>query len=255
MKKFFPYNPASTQVIELEAHKIVGGKIRLNSIPKEGSLTVRGFVEAQSAAHLQSNEFFCSYRADTQYREANCLVFFYAGRSGQTVYCSYITVGTVVTADDMNEIGDFMTAANKNFDDNKLTHTELKNLIAAARNEARTSLTEHNQNVAAHSDIRDSVRDLNISNTEAHIAIRSLINNLDADLRQHKADEIATRNQALLEHNSDGTAHSDIATMRKTIFSLSHNFVDVRRILAFRRFLAKIFTMSHKISLWHSCRL
>lgn len=210
MRTFFPYNLLSTQVVELEPHKIIGGKIRLDHIPKEGSLTVRGFIEASSAANLQSNEFFCSYRADSQYREANRLVYFYSGRSGQTVYCSYIAVGTVVTADDMNEIGEFMKAADKNFSRHDESLTALKNTIVETRNEARTSLNEHNKYLAAHSDIRDDISNLARENLAAHSDIYRRITDNENALTAHKAQVIADRNQAFLEHNTSATAHQDI---------------------------------------------
>ena len=210
MKNFYPYNLQSAQTVELEPHKIVGGKIRLNHIPKEGSLNVRGFVEAKNASNLQSNEFFCSYRADSQYREANCTVYFWSGRSGQTVYCSYIAIGTIVTADDMNEIGDFINAANKNFSKHDDSLTNLKNLIVETRNEARTSLVEHNQYRAAHSDIRDDINALNQENLNAHADLIRRIADTDANLTAHKAQVVAERNQAIINHNSDTAAHADI---------------------------------------------
>ena len=210
MRTFFPYNLQSTQVVELEPHKIIGGKIRLDHIPKEGSLSVRGFIEGKSASNLQSNEFFCSYRVDTQYREANRLVYFYSGRSGQTVYCSYIAIGTVVTSDDMNEIGDFMKAADKNFSRHDESLTSLKNTIVETRNEARTSLNEHNQYRAAHSDIRDDISNLARENLAAHADIYRRITDTDSALTAHKAQVIADRAQAILEHNTAATAHQDI---------------------------------------------
>jgi len=217
VKKFYPYDLQSAQVIELEPHKIVGGKIRLDHIPKEGSLTVRGFVEAKSASNLQSNEFFCSYRADTLYREANCTVQFWSGRANQVVYCSYIAIGTIVTADDMNEIGDFINAADKNFSRHDESLTNLKNLIVEARTEARTSLVEHNQYRAAHSDIRDDISNLERENLNAHADLIRRISDTDANLTAHKAQVIAERNQSILAHNADSTAHADLRNQISTL--------------------------------------
>ena len=61
MKKFFPYDPSNPVAVEGEEHKIIHGQIRLDHVPLDKSIEVRGFRAANSAANLQSNEFFCSY--------------------------------------------------------------------------------------------------------------------------------------------------------------------------------------------------
>lgn len=157
MKKFFPYDPTNPVAVEGEAHKIIHGQIRLDHVPLESSIEVRGFRPAQSAANLQSNEFFCSYRADTLYREANRLVYFWAGRSGQTVFVSYQAVASPITADDMNEIGQHLTASEKRLDAQDLTSNEIRNSVINVREEARRALTAHNSSVDAHGDIRNKI--------------------------------------------------------------------------------------------------
>ena len=124
--------------------KIIHGQIRLDHVPLESSIEVRGFRPAQSAANLQSNEFFCSYRADTLYREANRIVYFWAGRSGQLVYVSYQAVASPITADDMNEIGEHLTNSEKRLDAQDVTTNEIRNSVVAAREEARKTLAAHN---------------------------------------------------------------------------------------------------------------
>lgn len=159
MKKFFPYDPSNPVAVEGEEHKIIHGQIRLDHVPLDKSIEVRGFRAANSAANLQSNEFFCNYRADTLYREANRLVYFWSGRSGQTVYVSYQAVASPITADDMNEVSEFLVDADNKFIAQNSATNELRNNLVAAREEARLALTAHNVNVDAHGDIRNLIRD------------------------------------------------------------------------------------------------
>lgn len=157
MKTFYPYDPTNPVAVEGEAHKIIHGQIRLDHVPLESSIEVRGFRPAQSAANLQSNEFFCSYRADTLYREANRIVYFWAGRSGQQVYVSYQAVASPITADDMNEIGKHLTDSEKRLDAQDVTSSEIRNSVTNVRDEARRALTAHNSDVDAHGDIRNKI--------------------------------------------------------------------------------------------------
>ncbi len=157
MKTFYPYDPTNPVAVEGEAHKIIHGQIRLDHVPLESSIEVRGFRPAQSAANLQSNEFFCSYRADTLYREANRIVYFWAGRSGQQVYVSYQAVASPITADDMNEIGKHLTDSDKRLDAQDSATNEIRNSVVAAREEARKTLTAHNADANAHDDIRNKI--------------------------------------------------------------------------------------------------
>ena len=157
MKTFYPYDPTNPVAVEGEAHKIIHGQIRLDHVPLESSIEVRGFRPAQSAANLQSNEFFCSYRADTLYREANRIVYFWAGRSGQQVYVSYQAVASPITADDMNEIGKHLTDSEKRLDAQDVTSSEIRNSVTNVRDEARRALTAHNSSVDAHGDIRNKI--------------------------------------------------------------------------------------------------
>lgn len=103
MQTYYPYNIDDPQLVT-EQLIIKDGMIILRHIPKAGTLIIDGFKEVDSPINLQSNEFFCYYSADSLYREANRLVYFYRGLSGQRVTCHYGAVGTPITADDMNEI-------------------------------------------------------------------------------------------------------------------------------------------------------
>ena len=104
MEHYYPYDPTSTTVIEDEVQTVVNGAIQLRHIPKQGSIQIAGFVEASSPRNLETNEFYCQYSLNTMYRECNRIIYFNESASGQTVHVTYITVGTVFTADDANEI-------------------------------------------------------------------------------------------------------------------------------------------------------
>ena len=102
MELYYPYDPSSTVRVE-ESLKIAGGKITLRHIPKEHSITISGFTETDSF-NPSPTEFRCDYSLDTNYREANRIIYFNTVNNGRTVTVSYIEVGTVIIADDMNEI-------------------------------------------------------------------------------------------------------------------------------------------------------
>lgn len=117
MKEYFPYNPYDPKPVESEQQKIIGGQIRLDHVPKKGTLEIYGFEEVDSALDILPAQFFCNYSDDTLYRDANRIVYFYRGHSGQTVTCSYMAVASPVTADDMNEIERRLSTLEQKYDD------------------------------------------------------------------------------------------------------------------------------------------
>ena len=108
MKLFFSYDVENPSDVIGEEHQIVGGKIRLLHIPLANSIVINGFQQVNRRT-VSAGEFFCNYRADSAYREADRIVYFHANHNFQTISVSYKAVGTPVTADDMNEIRDFMS--------------------------------------------------------------------------------------------------------------------------------------------------
>lgn len=215
MKKYFPYELTKPAAVEDEQHQIVAGQIRLDHIPIEGTLTIRGFVEATSAANLQTNEFYCNYRRDTLYRESNRIVYFYRGRSGQVVYASYSAAGSPVTADDMNEIKDFMEASTKNFADASTAQTNLKNQFVNLQNETRTALTAHNVNPDAHSDIRDKI---SAERSERVTADTSLQRQLTNEQTYRRSLELQIQSETVAREGGDAqlqTALNDERTARE----------------------------------------
>ena len=203
MKTYYAYDLESIVAIQGEEHRIIGGQIRLDHIPKEGTLEVRGFVEGSDASNLTANQFYCNYRKDTLYREANRIVYFYKGRSGQTVYCSYIAIGSPVTADDMNEINDFMSSTNKKFVQQETAQSNLNIKFNALEENTKVYLSNHNTNPDSHMDIRDDIANFKADNAAQHIQMRSDFNS------------------ALSMHNINVNAHESI---RKSIADLQDDF-------------------------------
>lgn len=128
MKTYFPYDPYNPKPVESERQQVIGGQIRLDHVPKKGTLQIYGYEETDSAVDLLPAQFYCNYSEDTLYRDANRTVFFWHGRSGQYVTCSYMAVASPVTADDMNEISARLTALETSLTDmqNRLTRLEAK---------------------------------------------------------------------------------------------------------------------------------
>jgi len=208
MKTYYPYDVDSTVAIEGEEHRVIGGQIRLDHIPKEGTLEVRGFVEGVDASNLTANQFYCNYRKDTLYREANRIVYFYKGRSGQNVYCSYIAIGSPVTADDMNEIRDFMAASDSKFDKQAVAFSNLNTKFNALEENTKVYLREHNTRSDTHMDIRDNISEFKQENSAQHNQIRSDFNS------------------ALNTHNLNANAHEPI---RNSISAVQNNLNDFKQ--------------------------
>ena len=213
MKTYFPYDPSNPQLVEAEEHTIVAGQIRLDHVPIEGTLTIRGFVEATSASNLQSNEFYCNYRKDTLYREANRLVYFWRGRSGQVVFATYKAAGSPVTADDMNEIKAFMESAGKNISDASTAQTNLQNQLVTARNEARTSLTTHNTSPTAHSDIRDAIAAEKSSRLDADNSLQRQLTN---EQTYRRSLELQLQSETVAREGADENILSQLETQLET---------------------------------------
>lgn len=102
MVLYYPYNQTSTVRVE-ETLTVANRKIFLRHIPKKGSVVIEGFAETDSV-NPAINQFSCQYSTDSSYRDANRVLNFNAIHNGEEFFISYIAVGTVLTAEDMNEI-------------------------------------------------------------------------------------------------------------------------------------------------------
>ena len=150
MEKYYPYSISSPQKISGEVHTITDGTIRLRHVPKENSIQISGFTQADSPAALQFNEFYCWYASDTLYRDSNRLVYFSNLRNGSTVSVDYYCVGTVVTADDMNEIKAHMENTDGQFVNVNFALNQLSNDILNLRNQIAGLDTSGSGDVDAH---------------------------------------------------------------------------------------------------------
>lgn len=101
MVRYLPYDPSSTIRVE-EQISVVDNKAFLRHIPKKGSVMIDGFTEVDGAP--VGKQFFCDYATDTLYRDANRVLLFGSVDDYELLSVSYIAIGTVITADDMNEI-------------------------------------------------------------------------------------------------------------------------------------------------------
>ena len=162
MVTYFAYDVTNPQAVTGERHTIENGRIRLRHTPVENSIKISNFTEVTSPAALHLNEFACLYSRETGYRESNRIVYFSSGHNGTTVLVNYYAVGTVVTADDMNEIKAHLDDADAKDILNSAEHTQFANDILSLQSAVATL------NAAANIGVHDA-------NPLAHVYIRNLI--------------------------------------------------------------------------------
>ncbi|MBQ6297412.1 MAG: hypothetical protein IJK81_06940 [Selenomonadaceae bacterium] len=103
MNTYYNYNVESTQSVS-ETLTISGGQVQLRNIPRQGSVTISGFIETTSLV-VDAGKFRVDYfDANGEYREASRKIYFNSADNGKRVSVGYSPVGTPVTAADMNEI-------------------------------------------------------------------------------------------------------------------------------------------------------
>lgn len=102
LPNFYPYNLFSTERIE-EVAVVEDGIIELTNIPKYRSVVIENFDETDSI-NLLANQFRCDYSLDTYQRESPRLLHFNPVNDGKELTISYITCGTVLKSEYLNEI-------------------------------------------------------------------------------------------------------------------------------------------------------
>lgn len=103
MNTYYAYNTESTQSVS-ETLTISGGQVQLRHIPREGSVTIPGFIET-TALVVPAGRFRVDYfDSNGEYRECSRKIYFNAADNGKIISVGYNAVGTPVTAADMNEI-------------------------------------------------------------------------------------------------------------------------------------------------------
>lgn len=111
MIKFHDYNPDKPFKVEGEFHDVSDGKIILNYTPKQGTViaTVDGKKLTESATDTpKAGEFYIDYAAESDYKQATQTVLFNEADNGKRVQFDYEGVSTLIRAEHMNEIRDFM---------------------------------------------------------------------------------------------------------------------------------------------------
>ena len=103
MKTYYPYDAANPKPIYGEQHTIQDGRILLDHIPYVNSIVIAGFKQTLSVV-VQPGQFRCNYDTEDFYREADCTVYFNQQHDGESVSVDYLQVGTILIADDLNEV-------------------------------------------------------------------------------------------------------------------------------------------------------
>lgn len=206
MQTYYPYNIDEPQPVT-EQLIIKDGMIILRHIPKAGTLTIDGFTEVFSPVNLQSNQFFCYYAADSLYREANRLVYFYRGLSGQRVTCHYGAVGTPIIADDMNEI-----KAHIDKGDHDPELVAKVTALSAAVDELREDIAD----ISINPELQEDVDALKVAVNALTAADNDIWQELDA--LNASDDDLVTR-IADIEQKIDGGDEPADKTVNEIIFS------------------------------------
>ena len=107
MIEFKDYDPAHPFAVTAERHIIRDGKITLNYAPLKGSVSIDGFSE-DATGTLPAGTFYVYYGEEDNYRTADQVVHFPAGYDGIAVTVTYKGVSTMLRAEHMNEIREFM---------------------------------------------------------------------------------------------------------------------------------------------------
>jgi len=111
MIKFHDYNPDKPFKVTGEFHYISDGKIFLDYTPKQGTMVaiMDGKALTESATDSpKAGEFYIDYAVASEYKQATQVVLFNEADNGKRVDFDYEGVSTIIKAEHMNEIRDFM---------------------------------------------------------------------------------------------------------------------------------------------------
>lgn len=178
MKTYFPYDVQNPRAIVGEVHTIEDGTILLKHIPYANSIEIEGFVQTDNMV-LLPHQLRCDYGTELNYRESSCLVYFNEVHNGLRVIVNYLCVGTIIIADDLNEIKAHL--------DNRQIHNTYSLPTASTLEKGGVRVGQNLQMVG---DVLNCTVDIlgHNSATNAHPVIQNLI-----------ADEIAARTQAIAD--------------------------------------------------------
>ena len=136
MIKFHDYNPDKPFKVTGEFHYISDGKIFLDYTPKQGTMVaiMDGKALTESATDSpKAGEFYIDYAVASEYKQATQVVLFNEADNGKRVDFDYEGVSTIIKAEHMNEIRDFMNR----YDEDRAT-----DLVAGTRPPRKGELVE-----------------------------------------------------------------------------------------------------------------
>ena len=106
MIEFHDYDPSHPFDVS-EKHIIADRKITLNYAPLKGSVSIEGLSE-DTTGTVPQGTFFINYGEADNYRSADQVVHFPEGYDGAAVTVEYKGVSTLLRAEHMNEIKNFI---------------------------------------------------------------------------------------------------------------------------------------------------
>ena len=157
MKTFYEFDPLHPFQFA-ETLQIKNRKVFLSYIPLVDSVSIRGFLQADSPSDVVSNSFWCDYRFQDGYRSANGEIIFDSSQNDHFVEISYLGVGTVLHAQDMNEVADSLDSLDKSRNNSQSDVQDLSIRAGVIESNAIDSLNSHNSNPDAHLQLQNSIK-------------------------------------------------------------------------------------------------
>ena len=156
MKKFHEFEPLHP-FRQDETLQVKNRKIHLAYIPLVDSVSIKGFMQVNSPSDVVSNTFWVDYRFDDGYRSSNAEILFHSSANEKFVDISYLGIGTILRAQDMNEVADSL----EHFKSIETEHiNSINNLgirIGVVAENAENDLQKHELNLSAHPTIIESI--------------------------------------------------------------------------------------------------
>ena len=157
MKTFFEFDPLHPHQFN-ETLQIKSRKIYLSHLPLVNSVSISGFLQADTPSDVNPNSFWCDYRLDDGYRSANGEIIFDPSQNDKFVQISYLAIGTVLRAKDMNEVATSLDSLNLTRDNLNDSISNLNIKIGVESDRSSQNIQSHNENPIAHPAILDSLQ-------------------------------------------------------------------------------------------------
>ena len=145
MKYFQEFDPLHPIRYD-ETLQVKNRKIHLSYIPLVDSVSIKGFLQVQTPSDVNSNSFWCDYRFDDGYRSSNAEIIFDSSANDRFLEISYLGIGTVLRAEDMNEVAESLNSLDQTRQESRADIENLKIRVNVFNENAQESLQNHNQN-------------------------------------------------------------------------------------------------------------